>query len=286
MQLFGHRSKEETFLAWQFEAKGLLWHVRPTDAGVIVGEERLTEKKEATFFCLRRETGEVLWSDAHFGDPWWTGIAGVHRDLLFLHGFVSPDMPQHRGITAIDLFTGEVRWNRADLTFIGAAGNEVIVQESHPTAVSVAVLDRLTGEKLPFNQDIKSVTDEANVLLQSLEYPQLMETLLEESPSIGLQIRSQVGGESTIGPVSILVRGKKVAMSRHIRANTGLRANAFDHLLSIFDGTRSKPSFSMILDKNVKAFVPDPFFAHHDLLFCIRERRTLVAVPFSLSAVQ
>ena len=57
MRLFELFGKDRIAPAWEYEAHHQLWHVRPTDVGVIVGVERDPVTKETAFFCVAADTG-------------------------------------------------------------------------------------------------------------------------------------------------------------------------------------------------------------------------------------
>ena len=100
--------------AWKYRTKGILWRVGPVGPASLAGEVRDPERKEVRFFCLDRLTGRVRWEGKQFGDPWWVGIECGIENVLLLHGYAHPDMPGHRGLIAVDTFTGDVLWSNQE----------------------------------------------------------------------------------------------------------------------------------------------------------------------------
>src|SRR5450759_102613 len=102
--------KKQLKPAWSYTTEGVLWRLLFSETNFIVGEDRDTEKKEVSFFCLNASNGDVLWKDISFAEPWWIGIEGIVHGKVFLHGFKKPDMPEHGRIIAVDLGTGRELW--------------------------------------------------------------------------------------------------------------------------------------------------------------------------------
>ena len=115
---------------------------------MIVGEEREIESRTVSFFCVELSGGRSLWKEKEYGEQWWTGIETVYRDTLLLHGYASPDMPEHRGITAVDIATGELLWRNDEVTCAAAVRGHIRALRGHPGTRTAVELDRRTGAVL------------------------------------------------------------------------------------------------------------------------------------------
>ncbi|MCI0706201.1 MAG: DUF4905 domain-containing protein, partial [Ignavibacteriae bacterium] len=118
---------------WTYNAPGNIWRIQFSQSGQLVGECRDHELKTVSFFCLDENTGSVHWQGVRLNqsaakedaprlvetsvDPWWIGIDSVYRDVILLHEFANPGLPEHRGILALDLGSGSLLWHNRDLTF-------------------------------------------------------------------------------------------------------------------------------------------------------------------------
>ncbi len=282
MRLFDLFGKNRIEPTWQYRAKSWLWHLRPTDAGAIVGEERDPVRKVVTFFSVNRDTGAVFWRDASFVDQWWTGIEAVHRDMLFLHGFVTPELPQHRGITAVDLVTGRKLWERPELRFAGARDDRLLAAEGNPASERLCSISRATGQTEAWvgTEDALKFADQSAELNEPMHFPVPVEAVAAIDPSIEACVRTRLAGVQVAGPISVLVHGARCVISFHEHVNfPDVRKPHYNNILMVVDRKAEKVVFSMILDAGIGSLVPEPFFVQRNTLFCIRERRTLLALP-------
>ncbi len=282
MRLFDLFGKDRIHPAWEYRAKGWLWHIRPTNAGTIVGEERDPDRKEVTFFCINSDTGQVLWQNASFGDRWWMGVEAVHRDMLFLHGFVTPEMPQHRGITAVDLFTGKKLWERPDLRFAGASEDRLLAAEGPPAGERLYTISRATGEtEAPIDmEEAGGFADESALLEEIPAFSVPLETAAADDPAVEPLVRNRLQETHVAGPVGVLAAGRLLMLSYHEHVNfPDQQRPLYNNVLLIIDRTAGKDLFFMVLDSGLSALVPESFFVQRHTLYCIRDRRILVAVP-------
>src|SRR5512143_3768508 len=102
-------------VAWEYSTTGVLWRLLPAKQGVFVLEDRKVEAKNVTFACIDMRTGAGRWKDVALDERWWVGIELVERDAVILHGYGAPDLPDHRGIYLLDLQSGALLWQHAEL---------------------------------------------------------------------------------------------------------------------------------------------------------------------------
>jgi hypothetical protein len=102
---------------WDYHASGTIWRILPAGGGLIVGEERDTAAKRASYFCVTLDEGRTLWKGVQPAAGWWTGIDAVCRGMIFIHEYPVPSMPDHGKIFAVDAATGGTAWENADLAF-------------------------------------------------------------------------------------------------------------------------------------------------------------------------
>src|SRR5689334_20968235 len=98
LKLFKSRRRK---VEWSYSTKGYLWRLVPSENGLFVIEDRDVESRKVTFACLDRQTGTVLWQGLALSEQWWITVDRIHNDLLFLHEYASPDMPEQKKIYAI-----------------------------------------------------------------------------------------------------------------------------------------------------------------------------------------
>lgn len=254
--------------AWEYHSEAAIWRVYPTGSTWIAGEERDTEKKRATFFCLNRLTGEVAWSGQLLSD-WWVGVEAVTEGVMILHGFATPDMPMHKGITVVDLPTGKLLWEQPDFTF-EALGEDAVVGSLGPhgrkryTAMEVRsgrVLRQWDDEDAPMAPEQAS-----GFFPPSVTFPV---TSMDAGTVIPPVVQNVLREKS--GPVSWIQTGPVVVLS-------------FQQMHS---GDRTGQAISVVNEEGEEVFhdaiaadlfVPDAFLVQDEMLYYVRAGKDLVAV--------
>ena len=282
VRLFDLFGKEKIDPLWEYTAAGRIWHVRVASETLLLGENRDPETKRVEFFCLDQRDGSEVWRKGEFGDGWWIGIEGIFNGTLLLHGFSSPDLPVHRGIIAVDMADGTKLWERPDLVIQGTDGTNVV---GHPFASSAEenlAISLSSGETLGVTGQLAS--EDFAAPGDDVEFPDV----LEESSGVGAALRARITsfieGREIAGPLMSYVRRDRIALSMHERRPDSEETEPhFRHSLRVLDMESGHMIFKQVLDEDIPRLVPDPFFVYHDNLYCIRERRTLMAVPFGVS---
>src|ERR1041385_7071151 len=144
---FGKRNNQVK-VAWLFKAKGMIWRLLPTTDGYFVGEDRTLDNKKTTFFCIDQKSGEVRWQNVSFGEDWWISLEVIHDDIVFLHEYAVPSMPEHKKIFALSLPTGKLLWSNDTLKFEFVAGEHVYASRETFEARIFFELDVGTGAVL------------------------------------------------------------------------------------------------------------------------------------------
>jgi hypothetical protein len=264
---------------WEFRTAGIVWRLVPTSVGLLVGEERFIDRKTVRFFCLRQESGRSLWEKVTFGEQWWIGIEAVHDDVMLLHTFASPDLPEHRGITAVDLQRGQVLWSSSDQAFVALRGTSLYVTRTGSTGVEILELDLRTGSFIRELKGRERIPPEpANDVPSGVMFPAALD-LEKEHSAIVVQIRHSLPVQSTVGSVEAVGVEGMIVFSYHEHAdNNSPEIPRFNNLLRILDRRTGAAIFQERLDNEVAAIVPDSFFVQGDILFYVKDRRTITAI--------
>jgi outer membrane protein assembly factor BamB len=202
------RSGRTLHKTWTYSAGSYIWRVLPTSEGLFIGEERDPAARKASFFCLDAANGKVLWHHIPLGDGWWTGFAAAAQGVLLLHGYASPDLPQHLKIFAVDVRTGTPLWSNGSVTFAGVHRNEV--HAATPTG-ELVVLDLKNGNPLPAHASLPQ-KDEPD---ETLQFPAAVD-LGEAVPGI----KDLLDGEP-FGPSELLVVAGYLVVAYCLRAEAG-----------------------------------------------------------------
>jgi len=265
--------------AWTYSVAGTLWRVIPAPPGTVVGEERDTKSKVATFFALDLASGRIRWSGRRFHDDWWVGVSAVHRNVLLLHGFATPDMPGHRGMVAADLSTGEVLWSDPDCMLVELRGEALLL--SRQTANGFELEER----SLRKGAQISLAPQERNLARATLEdasgevrVPHLLrlgEVLDQEADQL---LRPFSPGESA-WPVEIIEHPRAVVFLTHERVPSSDGPDLLAARLRIVGRSSGSLLYEEVIQGHLHAPVQSTFSVVHDTLLYIKEGRSLRAIP-------
>ncbi len=278
MSLFGFLKDQQLKPTWTYRVDGTIWRVIPAESRKIVGEVRYVAEKATSFFCLNQMTGEVFWEGLKPGEQWWIGIETIHKDVLLLHGFSTPDLPQHKGILAVDLMTGQTLWNNSNLTFVAARENSVFASQESIEGRTFSDLDYRTGEML------RSLKERANIpgLMEApsaftaeneIELPAPLANSSDHSMNKYYNADDLVGEVEGVEHRNLLIFNfhEKLAGSSEQRAH-------LKNTLKVLDKTSGNIIHTTVLNSDTSTVIPESFFIQHDSLFYVRERRELAAL--------
>ncbi|NUN68799.1 MAG: DUF4905 domain-containing protein [Bacteroidetes bacterium] len=240
-----------------------------TGDGLIIGEDRDTESKTASFFCVDGSTGRTLWSGKDFGEAWWIGLLGVKDGTLYLHGFKKPDMPEHKHIFAVDVRTGQLRWKNSDCAFLAVAENDVF---GFKDLFERRVFYRIDGRTGTLLEELTALPDSVD--------PN------ERYERTDFRFPSPVPKEAIPAPVAPhitdAVAAEYVAGERYTVLNTHRRntppAEGLTNRVMVIGNDGHRVLFTDTLNSATPYPVPDSFFMDGDRLYYIKERTTLTAV--------
>ncbi|MEW5800245.1 MAG: DUF4905 domain-containing protein [Bacteroidota bacterium] len=258
---------------WNYSAAETLWRVIFSHNGYIVCEERNTEKKIVSFSCIEAATGTLLWKGRSFNEQWWIGIEGITNDRLYLHGFRKPDMPEHLGIIAVDLQSGNELWRSMQSSFLTDDDTFVYGFKDLFERRVFHKIDRSTG----------SFLEQLEALPQEIESNTQLEKTDFTFPS---PWNTDDGG--FINTLSLLdIDRNKVQSAEFIHSGKYLVLNVYTDLqsegemrnsLSVIDTTTEKKVYSDVINESTPYPVPDSFFMDGQTVYYIKERKTFVAL--------
>ncbi|HEY6953584.1 MAG TPA: DUF4905 domain-containing protein [Bacteroidota bacterium] len=281
ISLFGRKSLKS---AWTFAPSGTIWRLLASESGELIGECRDEEKKLVSFFALQGESGKVLWQNLVLDEKWWTGIEEISGGVILLHGFSSPDLPGHQGIIAVDLMTGERLWTSPDFTYWFVHENSVIAHRSLFEKRLFYELNLRSGAMVrEFDPDSESMLLQlrGESLLRnksSLEFPEAVDI-----HSIDLRtakgLKKQLPLSDIQGTLEGLLVGTYGIFDYHLHSAQSVTDTfMFDNHLKIIDLKTGTVIYFDVLSQGTKAPVPDSFFVKANVVFYIKDRKTLTAV--------
>jgi len=272
--------------SWSYSTSGVLWRLLFSDTNFIVGEDRDTEAKRVSFFCLNAANGDVLWKNISFGEPWWIGIEGIVHDKVFLHGFKKPDMPEHGKIVAVDLGTGRELWRNNDYAFLYATQDRVMAFRDFFERRMYYEIDAATGEIIQELSELSGDLYEkkgASRGRSNFLFPESLSDAAAESPLVAPLIESFCDRNDIRGSVEYVRSSGKLVFNYHAIQGRDEEKN-LDNLqnrLCIIDEASGKKIYEDIVNASTAAAVPDSFFVDDTTAYYVREKNSLVAVSLS-----
>ena len=270
--------------AWSYTTSGILWRLLFSQSNFILGEDRDTEKKEVSFFCLNATNGDLLWKHNVFGEAWWIGIEGVVHDKVFLHGFRKPDMPEHGKIIAVDLGTGKELWRNNEYAFLYATRDRVLGFRDLFERRIYCELDAATGEFLQELREPPEDTYEKKELSRGRNdflFPESLHHDDSEYPIVNPVVLKYCAGETLRGSVEYVRVGGKAVFNYHAFQSHDQEKNIEDlqNKLCIVDESNGRQLFADVINSSTPSPVPESFFIDDATMYYVKEKHTLIALP-------
>ena len=86
-----------------YKSQNQIWRLLISENDYLLIETRDTNNKEVFFNCFDLNKSQKLFLNMQFEEKYWLGIEKFHKNILLLHRFTKPDMPDHKGIIAFDV---------------------------------------------------------------------------------------------------------------------------------------------------------------------------------------
>jgi len=103
-----------------------------------------------------------------------------------------------------------------------------------------------------------------------------------QNPQLGSNVQALLAEIRTVGPIDVAEHGNLYVVNFHENRNASDSGRPLmNNVLVVVDRKRQKVVFSTVLDEALRQLVPESFFIHGNLLFCIAGRHTLLALPLS-----
>jgi len=270
-------------IAWDYQAQGLIWRLLPSPEGSFVGEDRNPESKSVSFFCLDRASGKVRWNRVQLSEQWWVSIEAVHRDVVLLHEYASPDLPDHKKIYALEIASGSLRWTNDELKFLFVRGDCLYASRDLYDSRMFFELDIQTGA-------IRSEVDAAtlNVLgetggsrvMEEIDFPKIFDPSAGGDGPLRRTIERATRSAKRIDLIEYIEKQGNLAIGFYDNVSEDPVGKLFNQRL-VVASEESGILFEDNLTTNGSTPVPDTFFSMGDFLYYIKDKRVLRAIKLS-----
>jgi hypothetical protein len=276
--------KKQLKPAWNFDASALIWRIFFTSNNLIIGETRNQEAKSTGFFCIDIHSGKPLWKDIGFDEPWWIGIEAVHKSWMILHGFVRPDIPEHRGIRVIDIESGKLLWRNDNLSFWFIDDEKLYAHKYLFEKHIGCELDIRTGEILKEHSDDldllqelrQKVSQKESECQQDVLFPEVFDENETES-IVKIAVQRITENKALKDWIEYLSHRGIIIVSQYRQLQSQSESSLLNNILSVYDLKNENTLYSEVIAKSVKTPSPDSFFIKGDLLFFIKHQTMLTA---------
>lgn len=250
-----------------------------SQSGFIVGEDRDTDSKSVSFFCIDTASGSIVWDGKTLEEQWWVGLEAVIGSKIFFHCFKKPDMPEHKTIICCDAQSGTEMWRNNDCAFLTSQPPFVYGYRDLFDRRVYYKLDSESGKFIEELNELPPDVDDAQPTERTdFVFPQ--PSSVEDAPSpidfspFTRSLSEDIRGIEYIATDAFVIFNVHTAghlQSKEISEN-------LTNTLYIVDRATGKKIFSEVLNKETPYPVPDSFFLDKSTLYYIKERQSLVAL--------
>ncbi len=280
MLWFGDKKSNKLDITWEYATHGNLWRLVPSNNGHFVIEDRDVEKKNVSFTCLDRVTGKIIWEHVQFSEKWWVTIDVVHNNMLFLHEYASPDLPESKKIIAVDIFTGKLVWSNDDMKFLFVHGDCIYAAKDEYDQRKFFQLSLLDGVVLrEIDDQYLSVIQETckGVVENTLVFPvSINEGDNEQMPASVVQ--KATADASNVSLIEHVSHGNTDVVGYYESTSEALTQQKYCQHITVLNRENNKILFRDIVNEHVAVTVPETFFLIDSFLYYIKKTSTLRAL--------
>jgi hypothetical protein len=290
MSIFSKFKGDKLSPSWRFSAAtgSIIWKLLISPDGILVGEERDPENKTGTLFAIDVRQGTTLFRDKKIDEPWWFNSEQATRENIYIHKFRKPDMPEPRGVTALNVKTGELRWEQPDVSMLFELDGKLYSQRDGYGGKEFFALDSLTGEVAEaFGSEHSEILSRRALVRDDDAGSQFSIPVLPED-EIFSEIAKLLGESLNItelrGSIDFAEYGKYIIFSYHERITNDANAalgNMLRNDIRILDTDKGDIVHSQTLNSQTPYPVPENFFINHGVLIYVKEKNEVVGISLA-----
>lgn len=256
----------------------IIWKIRLDEKEkILILELRNPEKHKVDFTAVDLLSKKMLWKDIRADESWWLGVESARNGVTLLHGYKDPELPDHKGIAAVNSRTGKLIWKNDQLSFNGYAGSDIIASENnHASDVeNYFLLEENSGkvkEKLSASDFLKKLSG----VFREKQKSEIVNGLhFSEEHEYFKKIEAFVAGlknHQAKSAADYLEYGKFVIISYYIYEN-----NKLSNFLLVTNEEAEEIFFGKIAEDLPGAGM-DTFFLFGDQLIFIKDKTILVII--------
>ncbi|MCS7072849.1 MAG: DUF4905 domain-containing protein [Bacteroidia bacterium] len=251
----------------------LVWRIlHDRHTGYLAIELRNYDQKKVRFVCLNPEKSSPLISSiTELPDSWWCGIEESYQGRILLHGYRNPSLPEHLGIYAYDVNTGQCVWKQPELTYYRTIKEGFLAIQTQ--SEKLYLLEPLSGEL------IRTITpQERSVWMQkvsefmeiSYQFIQLPESLAPDDPGYSFY-NEKINYQAQVGPIDYLQRGDYEIIGYYqLHTDIGF----FNHHIAVLYQQQILQQFEIA--NRVPSWAVDPFSIIQNTLVFVNQKKIVL----------
>jgi hypothetical protein len=240
---------------------GTIWRMEIDNiTDTLFVEIRDNEEKKVSFGSIDLGNGKVNFKELTTPERWLTGIEAAHDGVLLIHYYQSDAGPTHKGLLAIDAFTGATLWSNFTYAF------------DHLTAGGPIVYDARMQPRKLFLGDIKTGAT-----------TRIYEPYVYKEPGNNIIVPDQLAPESlpsgliTLHPYGNWVHYLEYNNFRIVSLHA-LKAGQLIQKLYVFDEAipgNYREVYEDLLNTDIQKIQPEAFILHKNNLIYIKNKTEL-----------
>ena len=242
---------------------GLIWKLETDiEHNLIYVETRNEQNHTAGFSSLNLKTGQANFLEIIPEEKWLVGLNGGRKGILFLHGYLSDQTPEHKGITALDGTTGKQLWADYNLSLETFTTDGLLAADQRFQSKRSVLLEDATGN-VKTGIDLNQLKDDE----QPIQIPYMLRLLPQNLSSL---ITGTITGE-----ISCFNYNPYLIISLHTQ-NNGL---LLQHIFILEDETII---YQDLLNEQIQKLQPEAFVVVKNYLVYIKNKTDLKVLNLEL----
>jgi hypothetical protein len=273
---------------WIFSQSGNLWRFVFAGNDIIVGETRDIDQRLLYLFSLNILTGEVFLKDYMFEDGnYWISIESGNPDTIFLNRYKQPDLPYHKNIVALDIKTGNKKWENEEYLYFHHTENEVYAYKQLFEDSEFVRLDISTGKCIEIldankkNNVYKIRDDDDDILYKDVLYADELSSN-NSNGNIRHIIKKEVKNTNEGGHIEYIIYKNFLIFNYYEKVFDKNKQLSLENRIRIFDILTEKRLYADILNQNSAYKVPDNFLVYKNVLLYLRNKKEIVAIKLEI----
>jgi len=264
-----------------YKSQNQIWRLLISENDYLLIETRDTNNKEVFFNCFDLNKSQKLFLNMQFEEKYWLGIEKFHKNILLLHRFTKPDMPDHKGIIAFDVVQKKIIWQNDDLTFLFLDDESVFGFVRKFEGRIHYKFDLLSGQNIEqldfsndkinsFRQTALKKEDFSNYIFPSFWDDKNADTLLNEF------IQSSIISKDIVGNIEFAVKNDFLCFNFYFKSDDRFLINKF----ICYNIPRRKLLIDKIINTEVSYPAPDSFFIYKNLIIFLKDKLEIYIYKF------